>query len=73
MVDNQSGLILTGLYHDLTSKRTTVNVAWDDGSEKRLGLEVPFGCSLDNAHAEAVKAVRALAVELAAIPVNPAK
>jgi hypothetical protein len=50
----------------------TANVIYD-GSERRLALEIPFGCPLDDAQAEAQKAVRALATELAAIPVNTAK
>ena len=69
----QPGVTLTGVYHDLTKRRSTVHVVWDDGSERRLGLEVRFGCSLDDAQAEAEKAVRALAVEIAAIPVNAAE
>ena len=72
-IGHQPGVTLTGVYHDLTKRRSTVHVVWDDGSERRLGLEVPFGCSLDDAQAEAEKAVRALAVEIAAIPVNAAK
>jgi hypothetical protein len=72
-IGSQPGVTLTGVYHDLTKRRSTVHVVWDDGSERRLGLEVPFGCSLDDAQAEAEKAVRALAVEIAAVPVNAAK
>jgi hypothetical protein len=70
--DSQSGITVTALHHDLKLKRSTVTVVWDDGSERRLGLWVPFGCTLDNAQAEAEKTVRALATEIATIPVNPA-
>jgi hypothetical protein len=37
---------------------------WEDDPEKRLGLLVPFDCTLDNLRTEAEKAVRALAKEL---------
>ena len=42
-------LIITGLHHDTTRKRSFVYVRWEDDPEKNLGLMVPFGCSLDNA------------------------
>lgn len=57
-------LIITGMHHDVTRKRSIVTVGWDDDSEKNLGLVVPFGCSLDDAIGEAMKAVRSLSNEL---------
>jgi hypothetical protein len=39
---------------------------------KRLSLLVTFGCTLDDVQAEAEKAVRALASEIATISINPA-
>jgi hypothetical protein len=40
------------------------SVKWEDDPEKRLGLVVPFDCTVDNLRAEAEKALRALAKEL---------
>jgi hypothetical protein len=71
--DSQPGVTVTALNHDLKLKRSTVTVVWDDSSERRLYLLVPFGCTLDSAQAEAEKAVRALATEIATIRVNPAE
>ena len=60
-----TNLMITGMHHDTTRKRSIVYVRWEDDPEKNLGLPVPFGCSLDNVPAEAMKAVRALSEELA--------
>ena len=57
--------VITGLFHDLSKKRSSVMVQWKGDSEKNLGLIVPFGCSLDDVKAEAVKALAELEKELA--------
>ena len=57
-------LTIEGLNCDLLKKRSIVMLKWDDDPEKRLGLVVPFDCTVDNLRAEAEKAVRALAKEL---------
>lgn len=57
--------IITGMHHDIVRRRSIVTVRWEDVDEKTLGLVVPFGCSMDNAIGEAMKAVRALSKELA--------
>ena len=59
-----ANLTITGMHHDMTRKRSIVTVRWDDDDEKNLGLVVPFGCSMENAIGEAMKAVRALSEEL---------
>lgn len=69
----QPGVTVTGLFHDFVNKRSSVSVVWDSEPDKRLSLLVPYGCALDRVQAEAEKAVRALASEIAVIPVNPAK
>jgi hypothetical protein len=33
-------LLITGLHHDLTKKRSFVHFVWKDDPEKRLGLDV---------------------------------
>ena len=57
-------LRIDGLNRDPLKKRSIVMLKWEDDPEKRLGLLVPFDCTLDNLRAEAEKAVRALAKEL---------
>jgi hypothetical protein len=57
-------LRIEGLNRDVLKKRSVVMLKWDDDPEKRLGLVIPFDCTLDNLRAEAEKAVRALAREL---------
>ena len=64
-----TSLVITGLHHDTTRKRSIVYVRWEDDPEKSLGLVVPFGCSLDNVRDEAAKAVKALSAELASATV----
>lgn len=57
-------LTIEGLNRDLLKKRSIVMLKWEDDPEKRLGLVVPFDCTVDDLRAEAEKAVRALAKEL---------
>jgi hypothetical protein len=71
--DKSPSVTVTSLFHDLVNKRSSVSVVWDSEPEKRLNLPVPYRCSLDAIQAEAEKAVRALATEIAVIPVNLAK
>jgi hypothetical protein len=61
---NMTNFVITGLFHDLSKKRSSVMVQWKDDPERNLGLIVPFGCSLDDIKAEAVKALAALNNEL---------
>jgi hypothetical protein len=62
-------LVITGLHHDLSRKRSFVHFQWKNDPERRLGLDVPFECSLDNLPDEARKAVKALSDELASATV----
>ena len=57
-------LRIDGFNRDPLKKRSIVMLKWEDDPEKRLGLVVPFDCTLDNLRAEAEKAVRTLAKEL---------
>ena len=59
-----TNFVITGLFHDFSKKRSSVMVQWKDDPERNLGLIVPFGCSLDDVKAEAVKALAALNNEL---------
>ena len=61
---------IVGLNHDLKAKKSYVMLVWTQEPDKRLGLPVPFGCTLDDLPAEAEKAVRALSTELASIELN---
>jgi len=64
---------ITGLFHDLVLKRSSVSVVWANDPEKRLGLPVPYGCSLDDLQAEAEKAMRELSNVTAKIAVRMPK
>jgi hypothetical protein len=57
-------LVITGLFHDLSKKRSHVTVVWEDDPEKRLGLPVPFGCTLEQLSSETEKTIRAFSKEL---------
>jgi len=59
-----STLTITHLSHDLAAKKSFVSYVWSDDPAKRLGLEVPFGTTLDEVEAEARKALTNLAREL---------
>ena len=61
---DMTDFVITGLFHDLSKKRSSVMVQWKGDPERNLGLIVPFGCSLDDVKAEAVKALAALKMEL---------
>jgi hypothetical protein len=62
-------LLITGLHHDLSKKRSFVHFVWKNDPDKRLGLDVPFQCTLDNLRDEARKALKALSDELASATV----
>lgn len=61
-----SKLIISHLTHDLTERQSFVSYVWKDDPGKRLGLEVPFGTSLDALETEALAALRRLSDELGA-------
>jgi len=61
---------ITGLFHDLTLKPSTVSIVWGNDPEKRLGLPVPYGCSLDDLQAEAEKSIHELSDVTANIAVE---
>lgn len=65
-----TSLAIAGVHHDADGKRSMVYVRWQDDPEKRLGLVVPFGCSMDNLKDEAEKAIMKLAAELASATVK---
>jgi len=58
-------LLITGLHHDLNRKRSFVHLQWKDDPEKRLGLDVPYNCTLEQLPTEAKKALLALSEEIA--------
>ncbi|MDP1583867.1 MAG: hypothetical protein Q8M18_10630 [Bradyrhizobium sp.] len=64
------GLKIVSLSHNMAAGKSHVGLVWESDPSKSLGLEVPFGCSLEQLPAEAERAVRALSTELASIPVN---
>jgi hypothetical protein len=68
---NIAPIKITHLTHDLTKGKSIVSLSWADGSERRLGLAVPYGTSLNDIHQEAVNALRQLEAELSAISVGP--
>jgi hypothetical protein len=65
-------LIIGSLLRDVVKERSVVTLTWEDDSEKRLGVVVPFDCTLENLKAEAEKAVRALAKELESATIRSA-
>jgi hypothetical protein len=62
-------LLITGLHHDLSKKRSFVHFVWKNDPDKHLGLDVPFQCGLDILPDEARKALKALSEELASATV----
>ena len=73
MIESPSGITVIALTHDLVRKRSIVMMTWDTDSEKKLGLPVPYGCSLDDVRAEAEAALRALSAETAKLTVKVAE
>jgi len=59
-----SRLIVTHLSHDIQARKSFVSFVWSDDPAKRLGLEVPYGTSLDAVESAARQAVSGLAREL---------
>jgi hypothetical protein len=45
-------------------------MTWDTDAEKKVGLPVSYGCSLEDVRAEAERALRALSTETATLIVK---
>jgi hypothetical protein len=69
MAEN-GGLKIVSLSHNMVAGKSHVGLVWESDPSQSLGLEVTFGCSLEQLPAEAERAVRALSTELASISVN---
>jgi len=61
---------ITHLTHDLVKRQSIVTLVWEDGSERRLGLTVPFGTALDAIEQAAGQAVQTLSAELSGIAIT---
>ena len=67
--EEMTELLITGLHHDLSKKRSFVHFVWKSDPEKHLGLDVPFQCTPEDLPDEARKALKALSEELASATV----
>jgi hypothetical protein len=67
---HESEVIVTQIIHDLRSKKSYVTVVWKGQEEKKLGLPVPFGTTVDDVEAETYKAVQTFQEELANVSVK---
>jgi hypothetical protein len=65
-----NSVTIAALTHDIAQKRSVVTLVWDGDPERRVGLPVPFGCSLERLQAEAEKAMRELSAETATVAIN---
>jgi hypothetical protein len=72
VADNLSGVTVIALTHDLIRKRSIITMVWDADAEKKVGLPVRYGCSLEHVRAEAEAALRALSTETATLVVKVA-
>jgi hypothetical protein len=68
-MDKMTELLITGLHHDLSKKRSFVYFVWKNDPDKRLGLDVPFQCASNDLPDEARKALKALSEALASATV----
>ncbi|KKB78800.1 hypothetical protein VW35_09870 [Devosia soli] len=66
-----SKLIIAHLSHDLQQKKSFVTFLWSDDMTKRLGLEVPYGTSIEDIEAEARRAIAVFTDELNASELLP--
>ena len=64
-------VVIAGVYHDLLSKRSLVTLGWVGVADKRLTLDVPFGCALADLPAEVETALRAFSDELSSTTLAP--
>lgn len=70
---DQPSVTITGVFHDLTKRSSSVSVIWGDNPEMRMGLPVSFGCALESLQAETEKAMRELSAIAGKIAVNMPK
>ena len=69
-MDGHAGRVsIAALTHDLVARRSLVTLVWAAEPDKRITLPVAYGCGLDSVAAEAEKALRAFATEIAAVAV----
>lgn len=59
-----STLVITHLSHDIAAGKSVVSFTWSDDPNKRLGLEVPYGTTLETVETAARDAITALSREL---------
>ncbi len=60
---------ITARTHGLVAKKSFVRLVWENDPNQALGLEVPFGCRLEELPSEAERAVRALSDEIRTIEI----
>ena len=63
-------VVVAGLYHDILNQRSLVTLTWEGVADKRLVLDVPFGCTLSEIPREAEKALRDFASDIATAPMR---
>jgi len=66
-----SELIIAQLGHDLQAKKSFVTFLWSDDPGKRLGREMPYGTSIEDAEAAARKAIAAFVSEMNESVIKP--
>jgi hypothetical protein len=65
-----TGITITQVIHDLQARASYVTLVWDGRPDKRLGLPIPFGTTLEDIESEAQKALQAFRSELASASVK---
>lgn len=66
-------LTIVRLVHDLKQRKSWVTMVWDKPPDRHIGLEVPYGASLDDLYAETEKAVQKFSSEFAATKIHRLK
>jgi hypothetical protein len=72
VADRSLSITVIALTHGLVRKRSIVTMTWDADAEKKVGLPVRYGCSLEDVRAEAETALRALSAETGTLDVKVA-
>jgi hypothetical protein len=64
-------LTITRLVHDLKQRKSWVTMVWDQPPDRHIGLEVPYGTSLDNLYEETERTVKKFSTDFAATKIHP--
>jgi hypothetical protein len=64
-------LTITRLVNDLRHRKSWVTMVWDQPPDRHIGLEAPYGTSLNDLYEKTEKTVKKFSTDFAATKIHP--